>query len=444
MSIRRPATLLTLCALLPLAPATAAKPVAGTPQALTGSTNDPDTPERNATVWVGGCTGTLIQPDMVLTAGHCVNRPLSPLPDGRWFPESLLTNRRITDIRFGPRRDQPRARREGTYFSILNGADIALVALDRPVPARVAVPVPVMTTAPSGLNWSTQTFRQAGWGLIEDETPTTRRRTATTRFRSYPCHTFHALRTDKFCVQGGGVVQGGDSGGPLYWDDSAGQTWLVGVAQGTEPGGGRYVPTFLGEGTITRHDNGTTEVEPDISGFMSSHLDRTACAQVKQEWERAHATIELTSWYSPGRGDNFSSTSAPWMGCAGDRRSPDYRFSSIEGRIYNPGSPAPDGTIPLYRWYSSRRGDNWTTSAHADQGRAGRGLSPGYGTPALMGYIYPPSTTPRAGLVPLYSWYSPSRGDNWLTTRHGDRGAAGQGLSPDYRFVRHEGYVLAP
>jgi hypothetical protein len=49
----------------------------------------------------------------------------------------------------------------------------------------------------------------------------------------------------------------------------------------------------------------------------------------------------------------------------------------------------------------------------------------------------------NGGMIPLYGWYSPSRGDNFATTHPSWRGAAGETRSPDYDFVRVEGFVSA-
>ncbi len=60
-----------------------------------------------------------------------------------------------------------------------------------------------------------------------------------------------------------------------------------------------------------------------------------------------------------------------------------------------------------------------------------------------MGYVYPPEVSPvRPDMIPLFSWYSDDRRDNLLTTAHGEDGAAGRPLTPDYGFVRLEGYAL--
>lgn len=60
----------------------AARPAA----ALKNGTDDRNTRAANAVVRIAGCTGTLIEPDLVLTAGHCVNHG-PPDDETPWFNE---------------------------------------------------------------------------------------------------------------------------------------------------------------------------------------------------------------------------------------------------------------------------------------------------------------------------------------------------------------------
>jgi hypothetical protein len=101
-------------------------------------------------------------------------------------------------------------------------------------------------------------------------------------------------------------------------------------------------------------------------------------------------TVPLIGWYSPGRGDNTATSHGSWLGCEGETRSPDYRFSHLHGLLYSPDDPQPANTIALYSWYSPSRGDNWTTTLHKDSGSRGEDLSPDYAFVRLEGYLLSP------------------------------------------------------
>lgn len=108
----------------------------------------PRRPELGAGVGQGGCTGTLIAPDMVLTAAHCVASRVDA-------PQNLF-------ITFGWSADGPPLWR-GTASRILVypdyqrdvfdletlHLDAALVLLPRPVPAELVTPVPLAVGQPA-------------------------------------------------------------------------------------------------------------------------------------------------------------------------------------------------------------------------------------------------------------------------------------------------------
>jgi hypothetical protein len=98
--------------------------------------------------------------------------------------------------------------------------------------------------------------------------------------------------------------------------------------------------------------------------------------------------VELHSWFSPGRLDNFATTHPSWVGAPGQTRSPDYRFVAVEGRILPADGGGVPGTVPLHGWYSPGRGDNSTTSHPSWQGSPGATRSPDYGYSRLEGYAY--------------------------------------------------------
>lgn len=151
----------------------------------------------------------------------------------------------------------------------------------------------------------------------------------------------------------------------------------------------------------------------------------------------------IYSYYSPERSDNFATTDPRWAGSLGDEKSPDYRLFRIEGWMFNPNQPQPSGTVPVYSWYSPERGDNFLTSDPRWRGAPGETRSPDYRFVRLAGYAFDPSAPPPQGTIPLCSWYDPSRGDNFATTNRlyaGVRGVSER--EPQYRYVRREGYVV--
>ncbi len=420
--------------------------VGSSQSSLTGNQLDTNTATSNATVWVGGCTGTLIKPDMIVTAGHCINRARASsfYTSNVWYPVSNLVNTRWNDIRFGADKNAPILRATATHFAILNGLDIGLFLLSAPVNRRIAIPVPVVLDT-RGINWSRQRFKQAGWGLTSASgiTQPRFRRMASATFSQWPCNTNGGVRDAMFCATGQTVLSG-DSGGPLYWIDRNGRPRLVGVAQGNFRNGGRYTPTFITAGAIDRVAGRNISL-PDNVRFLSWNLKNSRCSLIKYS-ERILLSdfARLVRWFSPRRNDNLLTTEATWQGCRGDIRSPGYQFSKVEGKIFHPNNRSrPRDTIPLYKWYSPSRSDSWATTLHADVGARRGDLSPGYRHVSLLGYIYPPNHRPiRDNMVPLYRWYSNGRKDNFTTTLHSSVAERRGRLEPGYRFTRLEGYIL--
>ena len=153
--------------------------------------------------------------------------------------------------------------------------------------------------------------------------------------------------------------------------------------------------------------------------------------------------VDIYRWYSPIRKDNFTTTDQAWQGAVGDRKEPGYRLSRIEGMMFNPDNPQPSGTVPVFSWYSPSRGDNFMTSDPRWRGNPGDVRSPDYIFVRLEGYAYDPSAPPPNGSVPLYAWYDPDRGDNFAGTSREWAGFKGIGnKTPNYRYIRREGYVI--
>jgi Protein kinase domain len=165
----------------------------------------------------------------------------------------------------------------------------------------------------------------------------------------------------------------------------------------------------------------------------------------------AQSKTQFCSWYSPSRGDNWANADPLWVtgGCESHGTpGPDYFLVRVEGKVFDLKSAQPSGSILMCSWYSPSRGDNWATTdptlvdAYCRNKQYGApGPGPDYFLVRSEGYIYAES---RPGTAQLCSWYSPSRGDHWITSdplwvtggceNHGTPG-------PDYTFVRVEGYI---
>lgn len=148
------------------------------------------------------------------------------------------------------------------------------------------------------------------------------------------------------------------------------------------------------------------------------------------------------SWWSPSREDNFATTDSRWVDRLGATRSPDYRMFRFEGYAFPEQRP---GSIPLYSWYSPSRGDNFVTSDSRWAGVPGDTKQPDYRFVRLEGYIYDPNLPKPEGdyLVQLSSFWSASRGDNYATTDPELGSGLGDRINPDYSMYRNEGFLYS-
>ncbi|MEM7130153.1 MAG: hypothetical protein AAF702_27735 [Chloroflexota bacterium] len=152
--------------------------------------------------------------------------------------------------------------------------------------------------------------------------------------------------------------------------------------------------------------------------------------------------IPLYGWYDPIRGDNFATSDVNWYGRPGDKRSPNYGFTRIEGYIYNPLLPPPSDfeTEPLYSWWSDSRKDNFATTHPSWVWNPDEFVLPDYSYVRLEGHVL---TEPAPDSLPLHGWYSQGRGDNFATTHPSWLGSSGETRTPDYGYVRLEGYLYS-
>ncbi len=148
--------------------------------------------------------------------------------------------------------------------------------------------------------------------------------------------------------------------------------------------------------------------------------------------------VPMQVWYNPELGDYFSTTHPAWTPNPASPTSIriGYRYVGVRGLVFDPARPQPPDTLPLFGWYSPSRGDNFVTTNPSWAGPADPKI--GYHFVRLEGYVY---DRPVAGTAPLVLWFAPSLGDNHTTadptwserTRHGAEG---------YNLVGVQGYVV--
>lgn len=476
-----------------LLPIVSAAQIGSKTEALSSeAVDDISSPETDAVVVLQtGCSGTLIAANIVLTAGHCLGQPGSFVAVGHEpHPRGWMEFERLLQIEFGVDRNAPKFRAFATHWRWPGPDDIVLLKLDQKIPVDFAVPSRVLTCFPKEVGqgnrrnreeWSRRVSKflrdkellMTGWGVDENGALPDKRRKLSASFEQFP-HQRRVLQINLLKAKGaeGGNPLAGDSGSPLYWiNEHTGIRHVIGELQQT---GGSYVSTF-GVGGIDEEGTDKPNIRAWIEGVLYTEVinNRTI--------GEASTLIGLFSWFSPDRGDNFASTDPAWRISLRGKQ-PDlsmehihnsdqeiksgYRGYRFEGYVFDPRQPQPEGTVPLFSWWNSKRGDNYATTkpswgmkpdaASWRSSKITNGPSKsGYKLFRIEGYIFDPKQPQPPNTIPIYSWWNPSTQDNFLTTdprwsmKPSEVRWQGENITNGrrkrgYTMYRLEGYVYTP
>ncbi|HWU87801.1 MAG TPA: trypsin-like serine protease [Kofleriaceae bacterium] len=208
--------------------------------AIINGVADPDDP---AVVSLPGCTGTLIAPQVVITAGHCV---FERFPQELWVAmgPTRMTGpvANVLEIRFHP-----------LYDRHTEDYDLALLYIDPPFTDVAPIPVLSMPFDNSMIGTS---LRIVGYGVSQKTDPSTEgtKRQGTTRLAAY----LYAAFTDTASPE---ATCNGDSGGPA-----------LATVNGTE-----YLAGITSRGDDACATFGVkTRIDPFVADFIHPYVAATS------------------------------------------------------------------------------------------------------------------------------------------------------------------------
>jgi secreted trypsin-like serine protease len=180
------------------------------------------------------CTGTLITPDTILTAGHCSSLTGSAVSSPVSWPAPLI-NVEIGSWRDGDGEDATvRSVSIPPQYLLTNGSDISILKLSQP---SSKTPVKVAGAADRSI-WDPGDLETiVGWGVTEEggDTPNTLQEANVPITTDAYCSNAYGSDFDSETMVCAGYPEGGvdtcqgDSGGPMFGNSTAGGLRIVGT-----------------------------------------------------------------------------------------------------------------------------------------------------------------------------------------------------------------------